>query len=345
MGAKHGLVAALMLTAQLANAQPTIEAGDWAQYREKFVDASGRVIDDGNGKISHSEGQGYGMLLATLAGNRADFEQIWTFTQTELMLRDDGLAVWRWDPDAEPHVTDVNNATDGDILIAYALARAGKEWSREDLTVAARAIANAIGKTAVLRHQGRTILLPGASGFAARDRKDGPVVNLSYLVFEAFPYFQDLAPDYDWAAVVNDGIEMISQSTAGKDLPPDWLALAGKPKPARGFPPEFGYNAIRIPLYLARAEQGTPKLLAALGTNMRNADGNVRIVNVSSGATVRELTDPGYRAIPALLACVIDGQPLPDDIRSFTPSLYYPSTLHLLVLSFAAERHRTCLPS
>ena len=53
------------------------------------------------------------------------FETIFTFTRVELLIRDDGLAAWRWDPAATPRVTDINNATDGDILIAYALGLAG----------------------------------------------------------------------------------------------------------------------------------------------------------------------------------------------------------------------------
>jgi len=33
-------------------------------YQSKFISPEGRVIDDANGGISHSEGQGYGMLIA-----------------------------------------------------------------------------------------------------------------------------------------------------------------------------------------------------------------------------------------------------------------------------------------
>ena len=111
-----------------------INAGAWAAYKAKFLDATGRIIDNGNGNISHSEGQGYGMLLAYLSASPADFEQIWYFTRTELLLRDDGLAVWKWDPNVKPHVTDTNNASDGDMLIAYALALAGTAWKRTTIS-------------------------------------------------------------------------------------------------------------------------------------------------------------------------------------------------------------------
>ena len=73
----------------------TIAPAAWQAFEARFVDQSGRVIDDANGGISHSEGQGYGLILALAADDRASFERIWSFTQTELLLRDDGLAAWR----------------------------------------------------------------------------------------------------------------------------------------------------------------------------------------------------------------------------------------------------------
>ena len=101
-----------------APAQPLIAADDWQAYKARFFDRGGRIIDGANGNISHSEGQGYGLLLSVLANSQPDFELIWAFTRTELLLRDDGLVAWKWSSGAKPHVTDLNNATDGDILIA-----------------------------------------------------------------------------------------------------------------------------------------------------------------------------------------------------------------------------------
>ena len=36
----------------------TITPADWEAYRSRFVEDSGRVVDNANGNISHSEGQG-----------------------------------------------------------------------------------------------------------------------------------------------------------------------------------------------------------------------------------------------------------------------------------------------
>lgn len=321
-----------------------IAAEEWVAYRERFVAEDGRVVDDANGGVSHSEGQGYGMLLALLAGSRPDFERIWTFTETELMLRDDGLAAWTWDPAASPRVTDRNNASDGDILIAYALARAGEGWGEDRFVARARQIAQALGRTSVFEHRGRLLLRPGVDGFDADDRPDGPVVNPSYWVFEAFPVLESLAPETDWPAVARGGRALIAEAGfGGRRLPPDWLSLAGEARPAEGFPAEFGYNALRIPLYLMRARDGDMELLRRMRDGMTGAGGSLALVDLESGDVRDELADPGYRIIPALAACVLDGEPLPAELTRFAPTLYYPSTLHLLTLAHIREDRPECL--
>ncbi|MEO9340864.1 glycosyl hydrolase family 8 [Mesorhizobium sp. SB112] len=328
--------------ASAASAQSgTINPADWAAYKSRFIDEGGRVIDDANAHISHSEGQGYGLLLSYLADNRADFDLIWSFTRTEFMLRDDGLAVWKWDPSATPHVTDANNASDGDILIAYALALAGKAWARNDLTSAATSIARATGKISVVENQGRSLLLPGAKGFSADERSDGPIVNLSYWVFEAFPVLAELAPETDWAGLSDEGTQLIVSARLGpKKLPPDWLSLKTRPKPATGFAAEFSYNAIRIPLYLLRAGSRDAALLEPFRAAMTNSGATI---DIATGDPRDTLSDAGYRIIPALISCVLEGEKLPIDTKTFAPTLYYPSTLQLLGLSFAAEKHPECL--
>lgn len=343
---KGGLFALCLLVASLMPraAFCQIQSSEWDAYRERFVAGDGRVVDDGNGGISHSEGQGYGLLLAFLAGNRPDFERIWSFTQKELMLRDDGLAVWKWDPAARPPVADINNASDGDILIAYALARAGAGWGEDRFTGKAREIAQALARTSVFEHRGRLLLRPGVSGFDAGARRDGPVVNLSYWVFEALAAFEALAPETDWRKLAQDGRKLIAEAGFGaRGLPPDWLSLAGAPKPAEGFPAEFSYNALRIPLYLMRAGDGDMEVLRRLRDGMTLADGRIALVDLESGAVVEELDDPGYRIIPALAGCVLDGDRLADELERFSPTLYYPSTLHLLALAHLRENRPECL--
>ena len=41
----------------------------WAAYKTRFFQPEGRIVDTGNGGVSHSEGQGYGLLLAASMEN------------------------------------------------------------------------------------------------------------------------------------------------------------------------------------------------------------------------------------------------------------------------------------
>lgn len=342
------LLAALVASPASARAQPgMISPADWSAYAARFVDPSGRVIDDANGRISHSEGQGYGMLLAYLAGDKASFERIWTFTRTELLIRDDGLAAWRWDPNADPHVTDINVASDGDLLIAYALALAGQAWNVPDYERSAARIAQALGQQVIRREGGRLVLLPGATGFSVGERPDGPVLNLSYWIFEAFPVLARLAPEVDWDGLAASGRELLSLARLGPArLPPDWISAPadGKLEPAQGFEPVFGYNSLRIVLYLLRAGIVDTDVQKAILNNWMVQNGGMpAIVNIPTGKALARLSEPGYRMLAATLACAIDGSAIPADLRRLQPSQYYPSTLYLLSLSLVGEKYPTCL--
>jgi len=236
---------------------------EWQNYAATFVTPDGRIVDNANGNVSHSEGQGYGLLLAVYAEDSERFDKIWRWTEAHMMVRPDHLLSWRWDPQ-KGAITDPNNATDGDILVAWALARAAQKFDRPDYRASAALIADAIGATLIKTSDRGPILLPAASGFTHDDQPDGPVVNLSYWVFPAFPTLKQLAPAYDWDALSANGLKLLSAARFGPlRLPPDWLSLGGPaPAPAEKFPTQFGYNAIRIPLYLAW--DGAPSARRAL---------------------------------------------------------------------------------
>lgn len=338
-----GALALAIAVEPLRAQQVLVDPKAWAAYKVQFLDPSGRVIDNGNGNISHSEGQGYGLLLAYLANSPADFEQIWYFTRTELLLRDDGLAVWKWDPSAKPHVTDTNNASDGDMLIAYALALAGTSWNRSDYIEAAARMAQALLSHAVVEAGGRTLLLPGVEGFTPPGRIDGPVVNPSYWIFEAIPVMALLAPSDRWQKLSDDGLAILKSLQFGpRKLPAEWVSLARRPAPAEGFDAEFAYNAVRIPLYLARAGITDKVLLSRLQHGM-TADGSPATIDLATGSVKTVLADPGYRIVNDVVACVVNGKKLPPTARQFSPALYYPSTLQLLGLALVVKKHPECL--
>ena len=316
----------------------------WQAWKARFMTAQGRIVDSANGLMSHSEGQGYGMLLAVAANDRPAFDALWGWTRANLMVRPDELVAWRWEPEKRSGVGDVNNATDGDLLIAWALAEAAEWWSDGAYRVAARRIAVELArKTFLLKTKWGSLILPAVDGFAAEDRPDGPVVNLSYWVFPALERLRLVAPEIDWKGVGQTGLDLIRQARFGEArLPSDWVALKDdRPRPAEGFPTTFGYNAIRIPFYLAWAGVGERDHYAPFVSAFR--DRPLAAHDVAGGKS-EPLAEQGYRALAALTLCATTGAPWPADLRAGgAPEHYYPATLRLLALLAAKMRYPACL--
>jgi endoglucanase len=317
----------------------------WQAYKQRFVTSSGRVVDTANGQISHSEGQGYGMLLAVAANDRPTFERIWGWTRANLMVRDDQLIAWRWTPGQRPPITDMNNATDGDILIAWALAEAGDLWGDAAYRASGRRIAVEVArKTVMFKTTHGALILPGVLGFSASDRPDGPVVNLSYYVFPAFARLSIVAPEVDWNGMIQTGLDQIRAARFGETkLPTDWISLRGEgPRPADGFPRQFSYNAIRIPLYMAWAGVGDWDHYSAFHAWAQRPRG-LATVNVENGQDVDRLSERGYGAISGLLSCAIDRKPLGPEFRAVRDNEhYYSVTIQLLAMAAANMRYNSC---
>lgn len=319
----------------------------WQAYKARFITEQGRVVDTGNNYISHSEGQGYAMLLSVAANDRPVFDRVWNWTRANLMVRDDSLIAWRWEPGQRPAVSDMNNATDGDILVAWALAEAGEAWGDASYRVAGRRIATELARKLVLfRTKLGAILLPARGGFHADDRPDGPVVNLSYYVFPAFARLDLVAPEFDWAGLTQTGLDLLDATRTTPLAPPaDWLALKDwKVRPADGFPATFSYNAIRVPLYMAWAGVGETDQYAPFAAWAARGRGTPPIVEVTSGRDVGSFAESGFHSIAALVSCVVDGAKLPSDFAGSRASEnYYPATLHMLALVAAQMRYESCL--
>lgn len=319
----------------------------WEKYSKRFVKKDGRVIDTGNGGISHSEGQGYGMLLAVAGGDRESFHKIWTWTHRNLFVRGDGLAAWKWSPQLQA-VTDRNNATDGDILIAWALAEAAIYWRDKTYLNLALALIRNIRKHTVYHSRYHGVMIkPGMSGFSRQDRYDGPVVNLSYWVFPALQRFAQFDPQYDWTSVVYSGIKLIRLLEHDTSrLPSEWSSLAlESPAPASGFHTSFGYNAVRIPLYLAWAGPAGQDQLHAFANAWTSSSSLAQNSNEMLRSFKKmERREPGYAAIFGIAHCITSGQRLPHTFYNLGKNFhYYSATLHALSILAVASVRPSCL--
>lgn len=242
-----------------------LDAALWEGYRARFV-AGGRVIDVDNGGITHSEGQGYGMLFAVAADDRRTFDEILRWTLTTLR-RPDGLFSWHFGPcptGGEDCVTDPNNASDGDLLIAWALVRAADRWGLDTYREQAGVIARALATGQVVRRHGRLVLLPGMQGFDAIEPDGMVTLNPSYWIFPALEQLAAVFPDGPWKDLGRSGRELIAEARFGNArLVPDWLDLSATGlAPSIRFKPQHGYNAVRVPLHLAWSSLGGVDLLA-----------------------------------------------------------------------------------
>jgi endo-1,4-beta-D-glucanase Y len=233
-----------------SNAGPVSFADEWRLFKSRYVTSDGRVVDSGNGGVSHSEGQGWGLLFAATAQDQAGFDLILGWTARTLRRPSDALHAWRYVPNDKPPVQDINNATDGDMFIAAALIQAGRSWGRPDYIQAATTLGRDILRLLVRRAGSFTVLLPAIKGF---ENPDSLIVNPSYFAFPMMREIAKIVPSQTWGDLQRDGMRLIDQGRFGRwSLPPDWLRIKKTDSGlslAPGWPPRFSYDAIRVPLW------------------------------------------------------------------------------------------------
>lgn len=329
------LAAPLLLAAAPAAPPPALYPADWAAFRARFLAPEGRILDTGNANQSHTEGQGWALLLAEATGDRAGFDRILGWTERTLRRRADALFAWRYRPG--PGVDDPNNATDGDLYIAWALARAARRWRAEPYARKAAAIGRDILRLLTREAAGQTVLLPGLAGFEA---EESVTLNPSYYVFPAFAALAALAPDPRWQALAADGRALLRRARFGAyGLPPDWLTLprdGGPPAIAAAWPPRFSFDAVRVPLLLAwggfAADPAVSATLAFWG-DPRFPEPPAW-VDLATGATAGFASSPGVRAIAAL-ARAAGGAPVA--LPQVVITDYYSTALMLLARMAAQD--------
>lgn len=313
---------------------------NWETFKRRFI-AGGRVIDTGNNDASHSEGQGWGLLFAQDNDDRDTFRSLWEWTSASL-LRNDGLFSWKWSPRLFNPVPDKNNATDGDLLIAWALTRAARRWNEPAWMDAARRIQVAILDRLVAESQGRMILMPGMEGFVRGNRR---IVNLSYYVWLALHEFAEQpGGDPRWRQMEKDGLWLLDNAAFSlRGLPPDWLLYGNREfRIAEGWPPHFGYEAIRIPLYLAwRGDRARLGRFLAAWRSPRFGARPPAWINLVDGSAAPYPSSGGYRAVAAVTEFVARGAAGPPPYAQLLASDdYYSASLKLLSNMAARENAR-----
>ena len=306
---------------------------DWQQFKNTFIQ-SGRVVDISQNGISHTEGQGMAMLLAVKNNDPQSFEQIWNWTQRTLQVRDDKLLAWSWSP--TQGVMDTNNASDGDLFIAWALSLAYTRWQEPRYLFAALQISQAIREKLIRKTNFGTVLLPGTFGF---EKPEGLKLNLSYWVFPAIAELATLDPAPEWNELKVTGLQLLERAQYGKwKLPPDWIMYKdGLTSPTDG--DRFGYDAVRIPLYLIwgnQASNSNMKPFQSFWSSFKGQEFLPAWVDLKTGDIGTYNASLGFHSIAALSLAYpkVDLVQLPNyDSKDG----YYSSMLYLFTKSAVEE--------
>ena len=323
----------------LAVPQGALAQGDsqWRAFRDRFLADTGRVIDTGNERVSHSEGQGWGLMFAAAHGDRDAFELIRGWTRRTLKRSHDNLHAWRYRPNGTPAIDDPNNATDGDLYIIWGLLMAAERWQHDPYRAEALTIAHDLMRLVRRNVAGLSVLLPGAQGF---ESPAGTVLNPSYLVLPVFDWLHRILPQAGWNRLSLDGLTLLRRARFGAwGMSPDWVR-----QPSRGhaalnlperWPPRFSFDAVRVPLMLAWVNQAThPALVGAhhFWTDRRWGAAPPAWVDLVTGNTAEYAAPPGMRAIAAFAAARIAGASAVSGLPSVNESNdYYSASLILLV--------------
>lgn len=312
----------------LVISQQALADSAWDSYKSRFLMPDGRIIDTGNKNVSHTEGQGFAMMMAVVNDDRDSFDKMWNWTRKTLKNPENGLFYWRYNPVEAQPIPDKNNAADGDTFIAWALLKAGKKWQSQEYISESDAITKALVAHNVIRFAGYQVMLPGAHGF---NRNSYVNLNPSYFIFPAWQDFANHSHLMVWQDLINDGQKLLGKMRFGDpQLPSDWVSLYsdGRAVPATQWPARFSYDAIRVPLYVYWFNHSSPELAVYKAWWGRfTHDKTPAWVNVTTGNTAPYMMAGGLLAVRDLIVQPVDvAQP-----QITAQEDYYSASLKMLV--------------
>lgn len=344
---------------------PADAAGDkcetwpaWKNFRNNFVDESGRVIDRSVPQhITTSEGQSYALMFALIANDRDSFESVLRWTESNLANGDltGQLPAWQWGKreDDSWGVIDSTAASDADLWIAYALGEAGRLWKIQKYSALAELLAARIlrEETAEIPGLGLT-LLPGTKGFHPDETTWR--LNPSYLPMQIMRRFAAIYPKSGWDKLAASSLKVIAGS-APLGFAPEWADYHAK----NGFQAgdqavsEGSFNAIRVYLWTGMLDSRDPaspvllKKLAPMGRYVTSKGVPPREINIRSGAS-NGSGPVGFSAalLPLLRASGMAGalHQQSQRIRALSPldraDNYYDQVLTLFGLGWIEGRYK-----
>jgi endoglucanase len=238
----------------------TILRDSWSAYRQRFVQADGRVIDWEANQRTTSEGQAYALLRAAIANDPTTFARVLDWAENNLRRKEkngastDSLWAWQWGRDSGGKwgILDGNFASDADIDTIHALLLADRRWQRPEYRKLAQTKLQDLWKLSTITDdQQRRHLLPGP--LTAFRQDDRVTLNPSYFAPYAYRLFAQVDPTRNWLSLVDSSYQVLEASSdlSSVGLPSDWIGLnlkTGKISAlttAKPGPSQYGFDATR----------------------------------------------------------------------------------------------------
>ncbi|WP_263358262.1 cellulose synthase complex periplasmic endoglucanase BcsZ [Acidicapsa ligni] len=260
------LLAVLGVATAPARAQNSDHAKLWQAYCSHFISADGRVIDPQGEDRTTSEGQSYALFFALVNDDRARFDKVFEWTQSNLAAGDIAthLPAWTWGraKDGEWGILDPNSASDSDLWIAYDLVEAGRLWKDPHYFSLGRKLATLISHREVANLPGfGPALLPAAVNFKF---PKAWVLNPSYTPVFLLDRLAKADPASQFADVAAE-IPTLLERSARNGFAMDWVSYT----PGSGFTPSLAnnhtgpqatgsYDAIRVYLWAGMLADSSP---------------------------------------------------------------------------------------
>jgi len=234
----------------------------WDEYKTRFFNENGRIIDKQNENVTHSEAIGYSMYLALKNQDMKSFTKIYRWYRKNLIKNSCGLISWKWgkNKNGKWQVIDHNNATDGDLWIAYDNLLAYEMTKNERYKKEAVTLIKNIKKNLLIKNKKKIYLLPACYGY---EKKESFEINLSYYLFFIFDKFFEIDHDKIWQRLKRDGIDLLFKARfTPLELHANWIKINKKDeKISLSKNNLFGYDAIRIPLNILMSDIQNKDLL------------------------------------------------------------------------------------
>ena len=264
------VLAAILLYTRMGST-PNIKKKIYSQWSKEYVVTKDKLsyIRTTNSKTEDvvlSEAQGYGMVIAVDAAKQgqassSDFEKLYQYYLAH-RLKDTQLMSWKQTiKDGKSNHEDENNATDGDLYIAYALIQAAKQWP--DKAKEYQDQAQAILKDVLAYNYNESNGVLTVGNWANAESKFYNLMRTSDTLPQQFQAFYELTKDKQWLTIRDNMLSKLEAISADNKtgLIPDFIWVEGdKVRAADADTVEsandgyYSYNACRLPYNLAQSK-------------------------------------------------------------------------------------------